>query len=287
MSGRKNLKKLVFLFLTATSLFASDPITIDSLFKNQQGLRSITTLQSISSGGSNSFASYPELVAVNDGRNWQDVKSLSLTQTFLYGLTSKLDILASGTASASRREYVDTSGYGHKNSNDFDSLWLGGSYSFDAIGAFKPQITAQAALYQKDRFLDNTANFALKSFSIKGALKNYSDPVVSSIFAGSVINDKRHIGGDDVENGNSYFAGFDISVVLSPKVSLDIGIEQRYQSESKVNGVKSSGSISISTMSIGATYTLNSKSSISISGSSGGSSSSPDSIFSICLWQKF
>jgi hypothetical protein len=273
--------------MLTSALFASDPITLDSMFKNQSGLRSITTVQSISSGSSDSFAVYPELVSVNEGRNWQDVKSVALTQTFLYGLTSKLDILASATASAKRREYVDTNGYGHKNSNDFDSLWLGGAYSFDSIGVFKPQVTAQAALYQKERFLDETTNLSLKSYSLKAAFKNYSDPIVSSLFVGSIVNMKRHIGGHDIDNGNSYFLGFDMSVVLSPKVSLDLSMEQRYQTESKINGVQSSNSATISTMSIGATYALDAKNSLSVAGSSGGSSHSPDSIFSVSLWQKF
>jgi hypothetical protein len=283
------LKKTIYLLflLLSSTLFASDPITIDSMFKNQNGLRSITTFQSISSGGSDSFASYPDLVSVNEGRNWTDVKTLSLTQTFLYGLTPKLDMIASATGSTKRREYVDASGYGHKNSNDFDSLWLGGAYTFDSIGAFKPQVTAQTALYQKERFLDDTANLTLKSYSLKAAFKNYSDPVVSSLFVGTIINPKRHIGGYDIDNGNSYFLGFDMSVILSPKVSLDLGMEQRYQSESKVNGIISSNSATISTLSIGATYALDAKNSLSVSGSSGGSSRSPDSIFSVSLWQKF
>ncbi|MBR8461556.1 hypothetical protein KDE12_01665 [Campylobacter sp. faydin G-105] len=43
-------KQLSILTITALSLFASDPITIDSLFKNQIGLRSITSLLLLSSG---------------------------------------------------------------------------------------------------------------------------------------------------------------------------------------------------------------------------------------------
>ena len=104
MSKGENLKKIIALSILGCAVFASDPITLDSLFKNQEGLRSITTLQSVSSGSSDSFASYPDLVAMNEGRSWQDVKSLSLTQTFLYALTSNFDLLASVTASAKRRE---------------------------------------------------------------------------------------------------------------------------------------------------------------------------------------
>jgi hypothetical protein len=281
------LKKIIVLSILGCAVFASDPITLDSLFKNQEGLRSITTLQSISSGSSDSFASYPDLVAVNEGRAWQDVKSLSLTQTFLYGLTPKLDILASVTGSAKRREYVDAGGYGHSNSNDLDSLWVGGMYSFDSDGAFKPQITAQAALFQKERFLDKTADFSLKSFYIKGALKNYSDPVVSTLYLGSIVNSENKIGEYNVNNGNVYFAGIDMSIILTPNVSLDLGMEQRYQTQSQVNGVQASNSATISTMSMGATYALSAKSSLSVSGSSGGSSRSPDSVFSVSLWQKF
>ena len=281
------MKKIIALWILGCAVFASDPITLDSLFKNQQGLRSITTFQSISSGSSDSFVSYPDLVTMNEGRAWQDVKSLSLTQTFLYGLTPKFDILTSVTASSNRREYADVRGYGHSNTNNLDSFWLGGIYLFDSVVMFKPQLTAQVALFQKERFFDETANLSLKSLYVKGALKNYSDPVVSTLFIGSIANTERHIGRYDIDNGDLYFMGFDMSVILSPKVSLNIGMEQRYQTQNRVNSIASSNSAIISTMSLGATYALDAKSSLSVSGYSGGSSRSPDSVFSVSLWQKF
>lgn len=78
-----------------------------------------------------------------------------------------------------------------------------------------------------------------------------------------------------------------MSIILSPKISLDVGLEQRYQSGSKFEGRKTSNSYSIPTFSLGATYSLNSDTAISVSGTAGGSSSAPDSVFTISLWRKF
>ncbi len=275
------------LLLLFSTLFASDPVTIDSLFKTQNGLRSITTLSFVSSGSANTYNVYPELMTQNDGRVWTDTKSAVLNQTLLYGLSKNLDFLASASGSSNRREYMDFGGYKHDDVTGFDSLWLGGIYSFEAIGDFKPQLTAQMAAYQKKRYLEESKNVSAKSFIIKGSLKNYSDPVVSTFSLGTAINAKNKIGGYEVEDGNQIFFGLDMSIILSPKVSLDIGLEQRYQMESKTNGTKVSNSKSIPTMSLGATYVLTPKRSFSISGSAGGSSDAPDSIFSLSLWQKF
>ena len=90
-----------------------------------------------------------------------------------------------------------------------------------------------------------------------------------------------------MEDGNQIFFGLDMSIILSPKVSLDIGLDQRYQMEAKTDGAKVSNSKSMPTMALGATYVLTPKASVSISGSAGGSSDAPDSIFSVSLWQKF
>lgn len=283
------MKKILILStIVSTMLLGSDPVTMDSMFENQQGLRSITTLQSISSGSSASYRTYPDLIVVNDGKMWSDVKSVSLNQTFLYDFTSNFDGIISATANTKRKEYFDfTTGYGSQDTNEFDSLWVGGTYSLDTVGAFKPSITFQTAIHQKDRYLENSKNSSLASHSLKTALRNYSDPVISTIYIGTTINNTKNIGGYEVEDGNALMLGFDMSVILSPKISLDLGIEQRYQTENKVDNEKYSNATNISTMTIGATYSLTPKMSLSVSGSLGGSSQSPDSMMAVSLWQKF
>lgn len=282
-------KKYILPLLSCFSfLYASDPITLDSMFKNQQGLRSVTTLQSLSSGSSNSFVTYPDLIANNEGKNWQDVKIFSLQQTFLYDFTDKFDGMITATGSVKRREYYDiVSLYGHEDSTDFDSLWIGGTYSFDTIGDFKPYLTLQASLYQKERFLESTKDAFANSYSSKLAFRNYSDPVISTLYVGAIYNAAQEIGGYKVDNGNVFLAGLDFSIILSPKIALDLGTEQRYQTETKIDGVAYSNASIVSTLNMGATYSMNSKNSLAVSGAMGGSSKSPDSIFSVSLWHKF
>lgn len=280
-------KTILALSLLTLSLQASDPVTIDSLFRSQQGIRSVTTLSFLSGGSANAYALYPELLSENDGKIWMDTKSVSLSQTFIYGVNRDFDVLITGNGSSKRREYIDFSGYKNSDATNFDSLWIGGIYSFESVGDFKPQLSAQLSAYQKKEYNNERENLYARSASLKASIKNYSDPVVSTFFVGATVSGKNKIGGYKVEDGNQIFFGLDMSIILSPKVSLDIGLDQRYQMESKTDGVKVSNSKSIPTMSVGATYVLTPKTSLSISGSAGGSSDAPDSIFSLSLWQKF
>lgn len=281
-------KYLLPLLGCASIAFASNPVTLDSMFQNQQGLRSVTTFQSLSSGSSNSFRAYPDLMADNEGKYWQDVKVFSLLQTFLYDFTEKFDAMITAEGSIKRREYYDIlSLYSHEDSTDFDSLWIGGTYAFDALDDFKPYLTLQASVYQKERYLDTTKNAYGNSYSAKLAFRNYSDPVISTVFIGAIYNGAQDIGGYKIDNGDVISAGLDFSIILSPKVALDLGTEQRYQTETKIDGVAYSNAAIISTLNIGATYSMSAKNSLSVSGTMGGSSKSPDSIFSVSLWHKF
>ncbi len=284
-----SLKKyLIPLLGYATLAFASDPVTLDSMFQNQQGLRSVTTFQSLSSGSSNSFRTYPDLMADNEGKYWQDVKVFSLQQTFLYDFTEKFDAMITAEGSIKRREYYDIlSLYSHEDSTDFDSLWIGGTYAFDAMDDFKPYLTLQASVYQKQRCLDTIKNAYGNSYSAKLAFRNYSDPVISTLSIGAIYNSAQNIGGYKIDNGDIISAGLDFSIILSPKIALDLATEQRYQTETKIDGVAYSNAAIISTMTIGATYSISSKNSLAVSGTMGGSSKSPDSILSVSLWHKF
>lgn len=100
-------------------------------------------------------------------------------------------------------------------------------------------------------------------------------------------NSSRKFNIGKIENGNTFNIGGNMSVVLSPKITLDLGAEQRYQTEQKVRGNKISNVRSIPTYSVGYTYSLSDDMSISFSANLGGSSAAPDSIFSVSLWKKF
>lgn len=89
-----------------------------------------------------------------------------------------------------------------------------------------------------------------------------------------------------IEYGNSIYVGGDLSIILSPKITLDLGAEQRFQMKQKINGYQNSEVRSIPTLSLGSTYSINSDTAVSVNASFGGSSASPDSIFGISLWKK-
>lgn len=288
--SKKSLFSFGFLCAFASFASASDPITMDSLFKKQIGLRSITSVSFLSSGNAYLYNMYPTLVAQPDTKTWTDTKQLSINQTFIYTLTPKFDLLVSGSGSYKQNEYMSYLDFSYhtERSFDFDSLWVGGIYTADTIAEmFVPQITLQGSVIQREEHFDETKNFALKSFSAQLAFKNYSDPVISSLYVGGVYNAERKFDYGKLEYGNSLYFGFDMSVILSPKISLDAGLEQRLQSGSRFEGRKTSNSYSIPTFSLGATYSLNADTALSVSGTAGGSSSAPDSVFTMSLWKKF
>ncbi|MBK1973704.1 nucleoid-structuring protein H-NS [Campylobacter sp. TTU-622] len=81
--------------------------------------------------------------------------------------------------------------------------------------------------------------------------------------------------------------GGDLSIILSPKITLDLGAEQRLQTEQKINGCQNSEVRSIPTLSLGSTYSISLDTAVSVNASFGGSSAAPDAIFGINLWKKF
>ena len=283
------MKKIVPLLCMAGLLYASDPVTIDSLFKKQIGLRSTTSLSILNTGNSNSYMTYPNLSMTGDPIIWNDTKQLNLTQTFMYALSPKFDLLASFSGSYARREYTDirTYEFKHQDKSGFDSMWLGFIYTADRIGELVPQMVFQTAIIQRERAIDETKNFNFKSYSLKGTLRGYSDPVIYSIYSGFGYNAERKFESMKIKYGHSFYFGGNLSIALSPKITLDMGAEQRYQLEQKINGNKNSNVRSIPTYSIGSTYSINEDTAVSFSADLGGSSSAPDSIFGISIWKKF
>ena len=74
--------------------------------------------------------------------------------------------------------------------------------------------------------------------------------------------------------------------MLSPKISLDLGIEQRFQSAQKINNYNTNIR-SLPTYSVGATYSIDSDTALGINSNFGGSSAAPDAVFGMTLWKKF
>lgn len=287
---RENLKKIVWLsgILLSQHLMASDAITIDSIFKHNDGLRSMTTVDFITSGSGRKFSSYPTLVSINDGDVLVDSKRTSLNQTFLYALNEKMDFIVSANGSSQNLQYVDANGFSNTTDTNFNALWVGTNYQFDTIFAeFKPSITFQIPLYEKSLYQNSNSDDSLKALSTRFALRNYSDPLVSTFYLSTTQNFERKIGVKDVEYPDIYSLGLDLSLILNPKASINFNFEQRYQSVLKENKREVSPSTTLPTMGLGATYSINQMNSVTISSSVGNSSSSPDSIVSLSLWHKF
>ncbi|TQR22592.1 hypothetical protein DMB91_08805 [Campylobacter sp. MIT 97-5078] len=272
-----------------TCVFASDELNIDNLFKKQIGLRSITSFSLLSTGNANSYSLYPNLSIGGDPTIWNDTKQGFLNQTFIYTIIPQFDILVSGGGSYARAEYTNffTNEYSSKNRIGFDSLWLGFIYTADSIADLIPQLSFQTAIVQREKAINQTKNFYLKSQSLQVSLRGYSDPVVYSIYTGFAYNQVRQFKIFKIEYGNSIYVGGDLSIILSPKITLDLGAEQRFQTEQKINGYQNSELRSIPTLSLGSTYSINADTAISVSANFGGSSAAPDSVFGLSLWRKF
>jgi hypothetical protein len=284
------LKKTVWLagILLSQHLIASDAITIDSIFKHNDGLRSMTTLDFVTSGSGRRFSTYPTLIGIDDGSVLVDSKKVALNQTFLYALNEKMDLIVSANGSYQNLQYANSNGFSDDTDTNFDALWIGVNYQFDVLFAeFKPSITFQIPLYEKSFYQNSDSGDSLKAFSARFALKNYSDPLVSTFYISTMQNFERKIGVKDVEYPDSYSLGLDLSLILNPKASINFNFEQRYQSVLKEDASETNPSTTLPTMGLGATYSINQMNSVTISSSVGNSSNSPDSVVSLSLWHKF
>lgn len=221
---------IILPLLFCIRLFASDAITIDSLFKKQIGLRSITNLSLLSTGNANSYNLYPSISVNGDPTIWNDTKQLSLNQTLIFSLLSRLDLLVSASGSFARKEYTNfiTNAYSHENDISFNSLWLGFIYTGASFADFVPQISLQGSVISREKVIDELKTFYVNSYSLQVSLRGYSDPVVFSFYAGFSYNLDRQFEFMKIRYGNSLFVGGDLSIVLSPKITLDLGAEQRF-----------------------------------------------------------
>ncbi len=284
------MKKTLWLMgvLLSQQLTASDAVTIDSIFKHNDGLRSMTTLDFVTSGSGRRFSTYPTLIGIDDGSVLIDSKKVALNQTFLYALNEKADLIVSANGFYQNLQYPDSNGFSDATDTNFDALWVGVNYQFDVLFAeFKPSVTFQIPFYEKSFYQSSDSDDSLKAFSTRLALRNYSDPLVSTFYLSSTQNFKRKIGVKDVEYPDSYSLGLDLSLILNPKASINFNFEQRYQTVLKENKREVNPSTTLPTMGLGATYSINQTNSITISSNVGNSSNSPDSVVAISLWHKF
>lgn len=64
---KTTMKKIYLVFMVLVNcVFASDELNIDSLFKKQIGLRSITSFSLLSTGNANSYSLYPNITIGGD-----------------------------------------------------------------------------------------------------------------------------------------------------------------------------------------------------------------------------
>lgn len=259
------------------------------MYKQQIGLRSVTAISFLSSGNSNVYTSNPSIIINGDPLIWEDTKELRLNQSLLYAISTNLDIILTFGGSYRSYDYINYNTFEPETMDKtaFDSAWFGFNYRTNSIGELVPMLTFQTALYQKENAMLESKGFNFKSYTIKGTLKGYSDPVVYGFYTGFGYNRARNFSFAKIDYGDNIFFGGDLSIVLSPKITLDLGIEQRFQTPNKYNNKQTTNTRSIPAYSIGSTYSLNADTSLSFWASFGGSSVAPDSIFGLNLWKKF
>ena len=219
---------IILLLVSSEYLIASDAITIDSIFKNSSGLRNITSLQFLASSGSKNFTTYPALVSVSDGDVLVDSKTMSLNETLLYSYDSKIDLILNANGSYENQQYVSSNGFANTESTNFNSVWMGFNYQLNSIlGEFKPSIEFQIPIFEKYHYQNKTASNSLKAFSTKFSLRNYSDPLVSNFYISVLKDFEKNVGNIKIQYPDSYAIGFDMSLILNQRVSLNFNFAQR------------------------------------------------------------
>lgn len=275
------MRKLCLIGLVSMGC-ASEPIGVDTLFGKENGLKSITTLALV--GSSNyKYNLYPNIDAQSIGHQ---SKSIHLQQTILYTINQEFEVFTTAAGHFTKTEAQNES-FASKNEWEFDALWIGASYSTPSILGFVPQWSMQTALIEQKELDKHNKTFSLHSYSADLRLQSYSDPVAYAIYIGARYNHKYNFGRQKLKNGDLLFAGLDVSVLLSPKISLDFELEQTYQAATRLNRQKISSSYLLPSLSIGATYSFTPNSAIIISGSASGSGAAPDSVFQVSLWKRF
>lgn len=285
---RNIIKLLLLIGILNIQIFASDAITVDSLFKKKDDFRLITSIDTINSDGTRRFSSYPNLLSYDDGTIITESKKVFFGQTLLYSYSSSLDLFLSYNLSYENLDLIESNKIKNETDFDFDSLWIGGSYNFDKkIAGFRQSLSFQTSLTQKTKYQNEEENYSLKSYNIKYSLKSFSDPLISTFYLGTTQNLDRNINDIELELPNSYSVGLDLFLILNPDVSLNLNFEQNYQTEMKEDGMKVNSSTILSTMGFGITYNINEANAITINAGIGTSTNAPDSRLSLSLWHKF
>lgn len=291
---KKSYKKLFFLAkLTISSgLFASDVISIDSILKKEkQDFRLSTNIDIISSNGTRIFSSYPILVSYDDGTFLTETQQVVFGQTLMYGFSNNLDLFLSYNILNDRVSYIDFVSQSTKsdNSTNFNSLYIGGNYTFDnlLIDEFQQSITFQAAVLQNIKYQKEDKDYSFKDYNLKYSIKSFSDPLITILSIGTNQILRRDINSTNIDLPNSYFIGLDLFLILNPNISLNLNTEHSYQTSMKEDGVKVNNSTILSTIGFGLTYNLSEKNAITIDSSVGTSTNAPDSRLTFSLWHKF
>ncbi|WP_148624352.1 hypothetical protein [Aliarcobacter cryaerophilus] len=287
-------KKLFFLITLSivSGVYASDVISIDSLFKKEkQDFRLSTNVDIINANGTRTFSSYPILVSYDDGTLVTETQQLVFGQTLMYGFSNNLDLFLSYNILNDRIKYIDFGSQSTKSDNNtnFNSLYIGGNYTFDSllIDEFQQSIIFQTAVLQNIKYQNADKDYSFKDYNLKYSVKSFSDPLVTILSLGTNQTLKRDISNTNIDLPNSYFVGLDLFLILNPNISLNLNTEHSYQTSMKEDGVKVNNSTILSTIGFGLTYNLSEKNAITIDSSVGTSTNAPDSRLSFSLWHKF
>ena len=290
----KSCKKLFFLITLSivSGVYASDVISIDSLFKKEkQDFRLSTNVDIINANGTRTFSSYPILVSYDDGTLVTETQQLVFGQTLMYGFSNNLDLFLSYNILNDRIKYIDFGSQSTKSDNNtnFNSLYIGGNYTFDSllIDEFQQSIIFQTAVLQNIKYQNADKDYSFKDYNLKYSVKSFSDPLVTILSLGTSQTLKRDISNTNIDLPNSYFVGLDLFLILNPNISLNLNTEHSYQTSMKEDGVKVNNSTILSTIGFGLTYNLSEKNAITIDSSVGTSTNAPDSRLSFSLWHKF
>lgn len=275
-----------------SGVYASDVISIDSLFKKEkQDFRLSTNVDIINANGTRTFSSYPILVSYDDGTLVTETQQLVFGQTLMYGFSNNLDLFLSYNILNDRIKYIDFGSQSTKSDNNtnFNSLYIGGNYTFDSllIDEFQQSIIFQTAVLQNIKYQNADKDYSFKDYNLKYSVKSFSDPLVTILSLGTNQTLKRDISNTNIDLPNSYFVGLDLFLILNPNISLNLNTEHSYQTSMKEDGVKVNNSTILSTIGFGLTYNLSEKNAITIDSSVGTSTNAPDSRLSFSLWHKF
>ena len=139
--------------------------------------------------------------------------------SLIYTLAPKLDLLLAFGGSFARKEYT----HFVLQPQLWYKLWFFVAWFIQVLVFMTLCHKFRCKVLLSQELIDELKSFYVSSYSVQTSPRGYSDPVVHSLHIAFSYNLDRQFEFMKIRYGNSIYVGGDLSIVLAPKITLDLG----------------------------------------------------------------